>query len=120
MADKFIWYELMTSDQDRAIDFYTKVVGWSAADHDNPEMGDFRYTIVSAGERGVGGIMQMTDQMREGGAKPGWIGYVGVADTDGKAQQVVAAGGRMLMEPGDIPNVGPAVTAVVVLAVGDQ
>jgi uncharacterized protein len=106
MADKFIWYELMTSDQDGAIDFYTKAVGWSAADHDNPEMGDFRYTIVSAGDHGVGGIMQLTDEMRAGGARPGWVGYVGVADTDAKAKAIEAAGGRILMEPGDIPNVG--------------
>ena len=103
---RFIWYELMTTDQDSAIAFYTKVVGWSAADHENPEMGDFRYTILSAGDQGIGGLMQLTDEMIAGGARPGWIGYIGVADTDAKAKAVQAAGGRILMEPGDIPMVG--------------
>ena len=28
----FIWYELLTTDQDAAIRFYQNVVGWSAAD----------------------------------------------------------------------------------------
>lgn len=105
-TNRFIWYELMTTDLDAAIAFYTKVIGWTAADHDNPEMGDFRYTIVSAGGQGVGGIMELTEEMRSGGARPGWIGYIGVADTDEKAKAIEAAGGRILMQPGDIPTVG--------------
>lgn len=103
---RFIWYELMTTDQDAAIAFYTKVVGWTAADHENPEMGDFRYTILSAGDQEISGLMQLTDAMLSGGARPGWIGYIGVADTDAKAKAIAAAGGRILMEPGDIPTVG--------------
>lgn len=106
MADRFIWYELMTTDQDAAVHFYRAVVGWTAADHENPEMGDFRYVIVSAGGHGVGGIMQLTDEMRSGGMRPAWVGYVGVADADSKAAEVEAAGGRILMGPDDIPNVG--------------
>jgi predicted enzyme related to lactoylglutathione lyase len=106
MADRFIWYELMTTDQDSAIAFYEKVVGWSAADHENEGMGDFRYSILSAGERGIGGVMQLTDEMCSGGARPGWIGYIGVADTDAAAARVREAGGSILMGPDDIPNVG--------------
>ena len=105
-ASRFIWHELMTTDQDEAIRFYTAVAGWTAADQQNPEMGDLRYTIVSADGQGVGGIMQLTGEMLAGGARPGWIGYVGVDDTDAKTKEIEAAGGRILMEPGDIPNVG--------------
>ena len=43
MADNFIWYELMTPDQDAATAFYTEVVGWTAADQQMAEL-DFRYT----------------------------------------------------------------------------
>lgn len=100
---RFLWYELMTSDQDAAIDFYTKVVGWTASDAEQPDM---RYTILSAAGRGVGGIFELTDEMREGGARPGWLGYIHAADTDSKAKEIEAAGGRILMQPGDIPNVG--------------
>ncbi len=106
MADRFIWYELMTTDQDSALDFYGKVVGWSAADHPDSTPGGMRYVILSAGTRGVGGVMQLTDQMCAGGARPGWVGYVGVADTDAMAKAVEAAGGRLLMGPDDIPDVG--------------
>jgi predicted enzyme related to lactoylglutathione lyase len=106
MADKFIWYELMTTDQDSAVDFYKAVVGWTAADHANSQMGDFRYVIVSAEGRGVGGVMQLSEAMRSGGARPGWVGYVSATDADSRAAQVESSGGRILMGPGDIPGVG--------------
>jgi len=105
MADKFIWYELMTRDPDSAIAFYKAVVGWNAADHENSGM-DFRYVILSAGDRGIGGVMGLTDEMCAGPARPGWVGYVGVADTDAAAARIAEAGGTILMPPGDIPNVG--------------
>jgi predicted enzyme related to lactoylglutathione lyase len=101
----FIWYELMTSDQDAAIDFYRKVVGWNAADQTMTEL-DFRYTILSVADRGVAGLMQLNDEMRAQGARPGWIGVVGVADTDAAAAKVVESGGAIHMGPADIPNVG--------------
>lgn len=106
MADPFIWYELMTSDQDAAIDFYGSVVGWTAADHPNSAGSGMRYVVISAEGRGVGGIFGLTDEMCAGGARPGWVGYIGTADTDAKAKEVVAAGGAVLMGPDDIPNVG--------------
>jgi predicted enzyme related to lactoylglutathione lyase len=105
MADKFIWYELMTRDQDKAIAFYEAVVGWSSADHQN-STADSRYVVLSAGERGMGGVMRLTDEMCDGGARPGWIGYVGVADTDSAADRIAGAGGTVMMAPGDIPDVG--------------
>ena len=106
MADKFIWYELMTTDQDAAVDFYSHVVGWTAADHENSTPEGMRYVVLSADGRGVGGVFQLTDEMRAGGARAGWVGYIETADTDAKAKEAVAAGGSLLMQPGDIPNVG--------------
>jgi len=103
--DKFIWYELMTSDQDAAITFYTGVVGWTAADQNMADL-DFRYTILSAGDRPVGGLMALSDDMKAGGARPGWVGVIGVADTDAAAKRIEEAGGAIHMPPGDIPNVG--------------
>ena len=106
MADKFIWYELMTTDLEAALAFYRAVVGWGTADHESGTPGGGRYVILSAGGRGMGGAMQLSEGMLAGGARPGWFGYVGVADTDAKARAVEAAGGKVLMGPGDIPTVG--------------
>ena len=106
MADRFIWYELMTSDADSAIAFYTDVVGWTAEDHPGSTPDGHRYTILSAPDGPIGGVMQLTDDMLAGGARPGWLGYVGVADADAAADAVSAAGGSVLMPPADIPGVG--------------
>jgi hypothetical protein len=40
------------------------------------------------------------------GAKPGWMGYVGVADTDAAAKRIAESGGSIHRGPDDIPNVG--------------
>lgn len=101
----FIWYELMTSDQDAAIAFYEAVVGWSAADQDMAAI-DFRYTLLSAAERPVAGLMELTADMKASGAQPGWIGVIGVPDTDEAARRIADAGGTVHMGPDDIPNVG--------------
>jgi predicted enzyme related to lactoylglutathione lyase len=105
MADNFIWYELMTSDQDGAIRFYTDVVGWTAEDQTMAEL-DFRYTLLSASGRPVAGLMTMPAEMQAGGAPPGWVGVIGVSDTDAAAERIKAAGGSVHMGPDDIPNVG--------------
>lgn len=106
MADTFIWYELMTSDRDAALRFYTEVVGWTAQNMIIPEMDDYRYTILSAGDHGIGGLAELDEAMRDAGGKPGWFGYIGVADTDAMAQAIVAAGGEVRQGPDDIPTVG--------------
>lgn len=101
--DPFLWYELMTTDQPAAEAFYRAVVGWEMVPAGGPNAG---YTIVSAGQRGVGGIMALPAEACAAGARPGWGGYIHVADTDGTAQRIVAAGGRIQRPPDDIPEVG--------------
>ena len=100
---RFIWYELMTSDPDAAEAFYRAVVGWKTADAGQTGM---RYTILSAGERGMGGLMALPAEAAAAGARPGWLGYVGVPDTDAAAKRIVEAGGAIHRPPDDIPNVG--------------
>jgi predicted enzyme related to lactoylglutathione lyase len=102
---QFIWYELMTSDLPAALEFYRSVVGWTTAEQKMSEL-EFRYEIISAGPNMVAGAMALTDDMCAGGARPGWIGTIGVPDTDAAANRVVQAGGSLHMGPADIPNVG--------------
>lgn len=106
MADRFIWYELMTTDRDAALNFYKAVVGWTSEVHPNSTPDGMRYDVLSAAGRGIGGVFELTDEMCSSGARPGWVGYIGVADTDAKAKEAAAAGGTILMGPGDIPDVG--------------
>ena len=93
----------MTTDQDAAETFYRAVVGWNMADAGQPRM---RYTILSAGDRDMGGLMKLPDEDCEKGARPGWVGYIGVPNIDAGAKRIVEAGGSLHMGPDDIPNVG--------------
>jgi predicted enzyme related to lactoylglutathione lyase len=99
----FVWYELMTSDPAAAAAFYTKVVGWAAADSGMPGMS---YTFVKAGETAIGGIMAIPEEAKAMGAGPAWEGYIAVADVDAAAARAVAAGGKTHKAPEDIPGVG--------------
>ncbi|HWK46695.1 MAG TPA: VOC family protein [Stellaceae bacterium] len=100
---KFVWYELMTTDTAAAETFYKSVVGWSAKDSG---MSDMSYTILSAGEHGVGGLMAIPERARNAGARPGWVGYVAVDDVDASAAQATRKGGTLHHGPEDIPGVG--------------
>lgn len=104
----FIWYELLTPDADAAADFYGKVVGWSSRAADQPGMD---YRLFSARPGGdpaddVGGCMAITNDMAQHGARPMWLGYIGVDDVDETAERVTAAGGSVQMPAMDIDGVG--------------
>ncbi|MGH7117699.1 MAG: VOC family protein [Acetobacteraceae bacterium] len=103
MPDRFIWYELMTPDPVAAARFYGRVMGWTATDSG---LADRSYTIVSAGETPVGGMMAMPASAARPGARPGWLGYIGVRDVDAAASRVTAAGGTIHRPAEDIPEVG--------------
>jgi hypothetical protein len=101
----FFWYELMTSDMDAAEAFYTDVVGWTAQPFPGAA-GMPRYTVMNAGERGVGGVMNLPDAAKEMGMPPAWLGYIYSSDAEATAEAVKKAGGKVHREPADIPDVG--------------
>lgn len=99
----FVWYELMTTDAPAAEHFYCNVVGWNARDASQSEM---KYTALLAGEAPVAGLMTLDREACAAGAKPTWIGYVGVDDVEGYVGRVTKAGGKVHVPPTDIPDIG--------------
>src|SRR6185437_10218850 len=99
----FIWYELMTTDAEGAKAFYDAVVGWTIGDA-SPEFQGYRMLGRSDGKF-AGGVLPLTDEMQQHGARPMWLGYINVDDVDRSAASIEAAGGKTLMKH-DIPNVG--------------
>jgi predicted enzyme related to lactoylglutathione lyase len=99
-----IWYELMTPDADAAKAFYDAVVGWQIGD----PVAEFQgYRIIGRSDGGFnGGILPLTDEMQQHGARPTWLAYIGVDDTDSAAAAIAQAGGKVLMPAFDIPGVG--------------
>lgn len=99
----FVWYELVTTDPQKAESFYGDVFGWNTRDAGNPDM---RYTLLSSNGADVGGVMKLPPEACDAGGKPGWIGYVGVDDVDAAAAKLVQDGGTIRRPPEDIPGVG--------------
>lgn len=100
----FIWYELVTPDPDGAKAFYDSVVGWSIDETSQFPNG---YRMIKRSDGGnAGGLLPLTDDMRQHGARPIWLGYVFVEDVDDTARKAQALGGHALMPPFDIPGIG--------------
>ena len=99
---RFVWHELATTDPDAAIEFYTKVVGWTTT----PWAGQMPYTMFNGTRGPVGGDMSIPPDMKARGVPPNWIAYVSTPDVDATLKQVTALGGRVLVPGTDIPNVG--------------
>lgn len=96
----FVWYDLLTIDPTKAIDFYTNVIGWKAQTH-NAE-----YTMFTGSQGPLGGTMKLPQEAAKMGAPPQWQSNVQVADVDATAAEAKKLGGRVHAEPSDIPNVG--------------
>lgn len=103
MAANFVWYELMTTDAKAAEGFYSKVVGWKPQDASQPNMA---YTMFLTGEMPVAGLMTLPPEACSAGARPAWVGYIGIDDVDATAARVTKAGGAIHVPPTEIPNIG--------------
>ena len=103
MAEKsgFVWYELMTNDLDKAIDFYTNVVGWDVRDSGMPGM---RYMMFGKDGKDVGGMMSWSSVGTEKPTR--WVGHIHTANVDAETAATVADGGKQYRPPTDIPGVG--------------
>tara|TARA_R110001599_G_scaffold162163_1_gene350869 strand:+ start:1477 stop:2265 length:789 start_codon:yes stop_codon:yes gene_type:complete len=99
----FIWYELLTPDQDAARAFYEKVVGWTI---DKTADNEMDYRMINSASGPIAGSMTLSDAMQSAGANPCWLGYINVSDVDEVVEATAAAGGTIHMEPHDLDGVG--------------
>jgi predicted enzyme related to lactoylglutathione lyase len=99
----FIWYELMTPDPEGSKAFYDAVIGWTIGDA-TPEYNGYRMIGAEGGY--AGGVLPITPEMQQHGARPTWLGYLNVADVDAAVASIERAGGKALMPATDISNVG--------------
>ena len=100
----FIWYELMTDDADAAQAFYSAVVGWTFSKVENDPK-DYRLFSTSKGP--VGGLLPLTKGMIDGGARPCWMGYIGVDDVDATAAAIEKWGRHNSYGPPGYPRRWP-------------
>jgi hypothetical protein len=98
----FVWYELTTTDAQAAKAFYADVIGWGLRDASMPGAA---YTLFTAGEDPVAGLMALPAEARKMGALPLWTGYVGVDDVDAATDRLKRLGGAVYVPPTDVPDV---------------
>ncbi|MFC0587879.1 VOC family protein [Novosphingobium aquiterrae] len=104
LQGSWIWYELMTPDPDGAKAFYDAVVGWTLVPG-SPQTNGYGF-IANADGGMTGGVLTLSDDMIQHGARPSWLGYIGVDDVDAAVSSVEAAGGKILMPANDVPMAG--------------
>jgi predicted enzyme related to lactoylglutathione lyase len=101
------WAELHTTDPQRAKAFYTTVFDWRT---EEMPMGDFTYTVVSPATGGEGahqgGIMGLSEEMRQGGWTTRWRPYFEVADCDAVVGVARENGSTVVIPPQTVPGVG--------------
>jgi predicted enzyme related to lactoylglutathione lyase len=97
---RFVWYELMTSDRDAALSFYSELFGWQWQHEDMGPMGT--YSMAHTGDTYHAGLVTLPKP----DIPPHWGAYVTVPDVDRATEQATALGGQVLVPGTDIPNVG--------------
>lgn len=97
---RFVWHELMTTDTDAAIDFYSHVVPWKTQDSGMPS-----YTLWMSGKYRAGGLMALPED-DSSGTPPHWLVYIGTPDVDATVTAAEKLGGKVIKPAADIPNVG--------------
>lgn len=95
----FSWCELLTTDVDKASEFYIRLFGWGT---ENMSMPGMPYTVVKAGGMGIGGIVSVSKNAQV--TLPMWSTFVTVKDVDATAQTAEQLGATLLVRPKDIPG----------------
>ncbi|MGW6174221.1 VOC family protein [Arthrobacter sp. NPDC055138] len=94
------WVDLMTSDPEKAKQFYTELFGWTYEVGDQEKYGG--YTTALKDGQSVAGIMQSQDS----GYPDVWSTYLRVEDIDAATRAAEAHGGQVHMPPMEVPEQG--------------
>jgi uncharacterized protein len=96
---RFVWYDLMTTDLEKAKAFYPKVTGWGTTVWEGAQP----YTMWTMAGTPMGGLMKLPPGEKR---PPHWIAYISTPDVDATAAQTESLGGKIRVKPADIPTVG--------------
>ena len=95
----FCWFDLATTDQSAAKEFYSKMFGWTP---DDQPMGEgIFYTMLKLRGRTAAALYQAHP-----GQPPAWSVYVAVTNADATAEKVKSLGGTVAVPPMDVFEAG--------------
>jgi predicted enzyme related to lactoylglutathione lyase len=95
---KFVQADLLTNDLKAVMPFYSGLFGWTFQEHAD-------YAVVFAGDNDMGTIFQR-ELSPDATRKPRWIAYMSVPDVGIAQQVVIQHGGRTLLAPRTVPELG--------------
>jgi predicted enzyme related to lactoylglutathione lyase len=98
----FSWQELVTPKPEAAIAFYQKLLGWTIEQEST--VGVPYNTIKTEAGQPIGGIMPPPPNAPDMPAT--WGVYITVENVDETVEKAQILGGRILLQPIDIPTVG--------------
>jgi predicted enzyme related to lactoylglutathione lyase len=99
---RFLWHDLMTTDQGAAGEFYKKVTGWTTQPFDADS--DYSLWVTPGGPRG--GSTVLSEDAQSAGTPPHWLVHIGTPDIESTVENAKRLGGRVITEISDIPEVG--------------
>jgi len=99
---RFVWHDLMARDVTAAKRFYSELLGWRFED---TKRSNRPYALARVGSEPVAGIV---DVSAIADAAPQWISFMSVDDVDKTVALVQSEGGKVLLEPRDVPSIARA------------
>ncbi len=97
---KLVWVDLVTTDPQRAVEFYAAVFNWQ------PQyFADKNYIELSHNDRLVSSVVRYEDDEAEDGDAR-WLVSISVPDVDTATQNAVESGGTVLEAATDLPDRG--------------
>ena len=103
-AGNFVWFELSTTGQSAAKQFYSSLLGWES--QDMPMGPDMLYTMFRLNGRDTAGAYTMKAEERQMGIPPNWLMYISVDNADATVATILEHGGNPMSPAFDVPNVG--------------
>ena len=97
------WRELATKDLPTAIDFYSKMFGWTL---EQAKVTQMDYKEIHIDGVAYGGMMAIDENWGPEPPPSHWNSYVAVENADDTAEKIKSNGGTIKHGPFDAPGVG--------------
>ncbi|PTM58202.1 VOC family protein [Desmospora activa] len=104
---QFCWLDVKTSDIEVTKRFFHKLLGW---DFQSEVIAERVYTKIQIGKHEVGGLTNLKSPVFPPGTLPHISFYVAVESVDMTAARVSGLGGKIILEPFDVPGSGRMAT----------
>jgi predicted enzyme related to lactoylglutathione lyase len=101
-AGTFCWHELLALDPEGEGKFHSAVFGWEVTAMDMGPAGTY-YLLKRDNGKDGGGMLQKPGESHGPSA---WIPYISVESANESAAKITELGGKVWVQPRDIPNVG--------------